>query len=258
MNWNGCLIEEDGAVRANLVSATWQRRVGLWLAVMAVVLAAAGCGQSAAGDWYIVERVVDGDTFVLTNGERVRMIGVDTPETVKPGTEPEMYGQEASEYTKKMLEGKRVRLEWDVAERDRYGRLLAYVYLEDGTFFNEHLLLEGYARVMTVPPNVKYAERFLAAERSAREAGRGLWGLDPDAAASTADDVPATEETNEDQSQADDQTNAQRGLIKGNINSKGEKIYHVPGGRYYDVTVPEVWFETEEEAQAAGFRRSQY
>ena len=221
------------------------KRYFLALACLVLCLAA-GCGLPAAeegqtGAWHVVERVVDGDTFVLDNGERVRLIGVNTPESVKPGEEPEVYGKEASQYTKRMLEGQRVRLEFDVSERDRYGRLLAYVYLEDGTFFNELLLTEGYAQVMTVPPNVKYAERFLAAERAAREAGRGLWGLDADGRQST-----------------DDQANAQRGLIKGNINSKGEKIYHVPGGRYYDVTEPEVWFETEEEAQAAGFRRSKY
>lgn len=247
------------------------RRLGLWLMLFSFWLVV-GCAPvtgdgalsagngDAAGDWVVVERVVDGDTFVLDNGERVRLIGVDTPETVKPGTAPEAYGQEASRYTKQMLEGKRVRLEWDVSERDRYGRLLAYVYLEDGTFFNEQLLLEGYARVMTVPPNVKYAERFVAAERAAREAGRGLWGLDPDAESSTAalPDGPAADPVHAEDKASTEETNSQRGLIKGNINSKGEKIYHVPGGRYYDVTVPEVWFETEEEAQAAGFRRSKY
>lgn len=158
------------------------RRLGLWVAFLALCLAF-GCGlpasdEGGAGEWHVVERVVDGDTFVLANGERVRLIGVDTPESVKPGEEPEPYGKEAGQYTKKMLEGKKVRLELDVSERDRYGRLLAYVYLEDGTFFNELLLSEGYARVLTVPPNVKYAERFLAAERAAREAGRGLWGLE--------------------------------------------------------------------------------
>jgi micrococcal nuclease len=222
--------------------------MALWLA--------GGCWQpSAAGDWRVVERVVDGDTFVLADGERVRLIGVDTPETVKPGTAPQVYGKEASRYTKRMLEGKRVRLEFDVSERDRYGRLLAYVYLEDGTFFNEHLLAEGYARVMTVPPNVKYAERFLAAERAAREAGRGLWGMDaatPEAAPTGDDGANAPP----DDEAAEREAAFGRGLIKGNINSKGEKIYHVPGGRYYDVTVPEVWFATEEEAEAAGFRRA--
>jgi len=201
----------------------------LLLAVVAIVLLAGCSPETAAGDWHSVERVVDGDTFIIAGGERVRMIGVDTPETVKPGTAPEPYGKEASQYTKKMLAGKKVRLEFDVAERDKYGRLLAYVYLEDGTFVNEKLVAEGYARVLTIPPNVKYAERLLAAERQAREEGRGLWGLEEQ---------------------------PRKGLIKGNINSKGEKIYHVPGGRYYDVTKPEVWFETEEEAQAAGFRRA--
>ncbi len=229
----------------------WVARLspGLLFAMVAIAFLA-GCSQeTAAGDWVVVERVVDGDTFIIAGGERVRMIGVDTPETVKPGTAPQPYGKEASQYTETMLSGKKVRLEFDVAERDKYGRLLAYVYLEDGTFVNEKLVSEGYARVMTVPPNVKYAERFLAAERKARQERRGLWGLGDEGSVKEAEAVeehPASEEE------------PRQGLIKGNINSKGEKIYHVPGGRYYDVTEPEVWFETEEEAEAAGFRRSKY
>ncbi|MCG0239167.1 MAG: thermonuclease family protein [Firmicutes bacterium] len=126
----------------------------------------------------VVERVVDGDTLeVQLDGqtERVRMIGVDTPE-VHGQVEP--YGPEASAFTKKVLApGTRVWLELDVETRDRYGRLLAYVWLADGRLFNEVLLREGYAQLLTIPPNVKYVERLTAAEREAREAGRGLWAL---------------------------------------------------------------------------------
>lgn len=128
------------------------------------------------GEWVTVKRVVDGDTFVLTTGERVRLIGVDTPETVHPNKQVEPFGQEASRYSKSMLTGQKVRLEFDVEKRDRYKRLLAYVYLQDNTFYNAKLVQEGFAQVATFPPNVKYADQFVALQREAREAKRGLWG----------------------------------------------------------------------------------
>jgi micrococcal nuclease len=125
-----------------------------------------------------VTKVVDGDTFDISPSvegrSRVRLIGMDTPE-VHFGTQP--YGPEASAFAKRELEGEEVRLELDVQKIDPYGRLLAYVYLPDGQMFNETLLREGYAQVATFPPNVKYQERFLEAQREAREANRGLWGL---------------------------------------------------------------------------------
>lgn len=216
-----------------------------------------GCGQVQDGNWFIVERVVDGDTFQLSTGEKVRLIGVDTPETVKPGTPVQTYGKEASDYSKMSLTGKKVRLEFDVSEKDRYGRLLAYVYLEDGTFYNELLLREGYAQVMTVPPNVKYADHFLKVQQAAREAGKGLWGLDSDALASepnsTGNDTSPSPSGDLSKLYVDADGN---GLIKGNINSKGEKIYHMPGGASYASTNPEAWFKTEQEALDAGFRKA--
>lgn len=136
----------------------------------------------------VVKRVIDGDTFETTiNGktERVRLIGVDTPESTKT-VEP--YGKEASAFTRKQLTGKTVYLEKDVQERDKYGRLLAYVWLSQPTkiddqtirsqMFNAKLLLGGYATVMTVPPNVKYEAFFVKYHWEAREANRGLWALD--------------------------------------------------------------------------------
>jgi micrococcal nuclease len=126
-----------------------------------------------------VERVVDGDTIRVTyegRSERVRYIGVDTPETVHPRKGVERFGPEASEANRRLVQGETVRLVFDVEERDRYGRLLAYVYLRDGTFVNARLVEQGYAQVMTVPPNVRHQERFLALQRNARESGRGLWG----------------------------------------------------------------------------------
>lgn len=125
-----------------------------------------------------VTRVVDGDTIDISPSvegrSRVRLIGMDTPE-VSFGTQP--YGPEASDFAKQELEGEEVGLELDIQKVDPYGRLLAYVYLSDGEMFNETLLEEGFAQVATFPPNVKYVDRFLEAQREARKANRGLWGL---------------------------------------------------------------------------------
>jgi micrococcal nuclease len=122
-----------------------------------------------------VTRVVDGDTIRLGD-ERVRLIGVDTPETKRPGTPVECFGREATAFTKRLLEGRRVRLELDVESRDRYGRLLAYVRrADDGLFVNAELVAQGYATVLTVPPNVRHAARFLQLQRRARDDRRGLW-----------------------------------------------------------------------------------
>lgn len=127
---------------------------------------------------YEVLRVVDGDTIEIDyNGEKekVRLIGVDTPESVHPDAEKNTdYGKTAAEFTTEKLEGQLVSLEFDVEQRDKYGRLLAYVYL-DGQMFNSLLLEEGHAMVSTYPPNVKYADLFLEQQQEAREAGVGLW-----------------------------------------------------------------------------------
>ncbi len=106
---------------------------------------------------------------------KVRYIGVDTPETHHPMRGVEPYGKEASEANKKLVGGKTVRLEFDVEQLDRYGRTLAYVYLEDGTVVNAWLVKHGFAQVMTIPPNVRYQDLFLKLQREAREAERGLW-----------------------------------------------------------------------------------
>ena len=127
-----------------------------------------------------VSRVVDGDTIEVSPAidgiEDVRLIGVDTPETYG-GVEP--YGRQASAFTESALAGQRVALEFDVETVDQYGRLLAYVYLPDGSMFNETLVRQGYAQVATFPPNVRYTDRFLAAQEQARLEGAGLWGLPP-------------------------------------------------------------------------------
>ena len=125
-----------------------------------------------------VERVVDGDTFIAAvagRSERVRLIGVDTPETVDPDRPVQPYGKEASHFAKAMLTNRTVRLEGDVEPRDRYGRLLAYVWLPDGTFWNALLAAEGYAQLITIPPDVSYASLFSELVDEARTANRGLW-----------------------------------------------------------------------------------
>jgi micrococcal nuclease len=151
-----------------------------------VMLAAGACaGPERASDsepdqggTATVERVVDGDTIKLTDGRRVRLIGIDTPESVDPRRPVECLGKEAAAYTASLLPpGTNVRLELDVEEHDRYGRTLAYVRrLPDGLFVNLDLAEQGFAEQLTIPPNVRYVEEIRAAVASARSAGRGLWG----------------------------------------------------------------------------------
>jgi micrococcal nuclease len=121
---------------------------------------------------------VDGDTLEVATGETIRLIGVDTPETKHPSKPVECYGPEASAYTADRFPvGTRVRLVHDVERSDRYGRTLAYVYrADDGLFLNLALVRDGFAQVATYPPNVAHVEELVAAQREAREAGRGLWG----------------------------------------------------------------------------------
>ena len=133
-----------------------------------------------------VLRVVDGDTIQVDRGqgrERVRYIGIDTPESVRPGHPVEWMGVEAAAANEALVAGREVVLERDVSETDRFGRLLRYVWIADGagwTLVNEALVADGYAQVTTYPPDVKYADRFLAAQAEARERGVGLWASDPD------------------------------------------------------------------------------
>ena len=123
---------------------------------------------------YKVERVIDGDTLILLNGEKVRLIGVDTPETKHPQKPVQYFGIEAYKFTKQMAEGKVVKLEYDWQRRDRYHRLLAYVYLMDGTFLNAEIIKQGYGFAYTRYP-FKYLEEFRLYQREAREKKRGLW-----------------------------------------------------------------------------------
>jgi len=127
-----------------------------------------------AANFRLCIRVIDGDTLVLDGNEKVRLIGVDTPETVHPQKPVERYGKEASVFTRALAEGKRVRLEYDQQRTDKYGRTLAYIYLEDGTFLNAEIIKKGYGFAYTRFP-FKHLEQFRQLERRAREEGRGLW-----------------------------------------------------------------------------------
>lgn len=128
-----------------------------------------------------VKRVVDGDTFIYEeNGSkvRVRMLMIDTPESVAPeetGKVNTDEGKEASDYTKSLIDGQTVYLEYDVRQYDDFDRELAYVYLEDGRMVQEILLSEGLAKMVTFQPNVKYVEEFSAIQKEARENKRGFW-----------------------------------------------------------------------------------
>jgi micrococcal nuclease len=122
-----------------------------------------------------VAYAVDGDTVKLTTGETLRYIGIDTPETKHPKKPVQYFGKEASAVNKKLVSGKDILVEFDVVKRDKYGRLLGYVFLEDGTFVNADLVKQGYAKVYTYPPNVKYAELFRSLQAEALKEKRGLW-----------------------------------------------------------------------------------
>lgn len=153
-------------------------RSARWLALLTLLSAVAVTSAEPAAfvDGTVV-RVVDGDTIRVRIGERVervRYIGVNAPELHHPRRGEEPGGREAARVNGDLVLGRRVRLETDVQSRDRYGRLLAYVWVGD-LMVNAELVRLGYAQVMTVPPNVRHQALFLKLQRDAREAGRGLW-----------------------------------------------------------------------------------
>lgn len=216
-------------------------------AAILAVIALAAAGSAAAGsvappsERVLVTDVVDGDTIKVLRGRRqdvVRLIGVDTPETDRQGTPVQFYGPEASLFTRRALLEKRVRLEFEPPERpggsrDKYQRALAYVFTEDGRNFNLELIEQGFGRSYTRYP-FRYEQAFRHAEQTARAAGRGIWNESKRAAWSDP---------------------ARRGKVIANIRTN---IYHVPGQRYYDSIGEKnrIYFQTEEEARTAGFRKA--
>ncbi|WP_278382475.1 thermonuclease family protein [Clostridium tyrobutyricum] len=234
----------------------------------------------------------DGDTIgvMLENGqyEKVRFIGVNTPEST---TKHEQYGEQASNYTKSQLYGKIIYLESDAGTTDKYGRLLRYIWISPPTAINESeirskmfnaiLASNGYAEQMTIQPNIKYADYFRKFCGEARENKRGLWGVNPNGT-TKGDGISSPSSSSSSNYQSTSSSNSEsytprsdsssgssnnsvsenggilsssgNGKIKGNINSKGEKVYHLSGDLYYNRTKAEEYFDTEAQAQAAGYR----
>lgn len=126
-----------------------------------------------------VRKVIDGDTFIMDDTEKgthVRLIGIDAPESRKTKYEDvQPFGAEAKEFATNLVEGKNVKLVYDVEPKDKYGRTLAYVYLEDGRMVNAIMLSEGLARLNTVPPNVAHVDEFKELQTKARESHKGMW-----------------------------------------------------------------------------------
>lgn len=213
------------------------------------LLAGVAGGAGIAGDYYFVNRVVDGDTVVLSNGEKVRLIGIDTPEVYESGKlhsdaertgkdikTIQALGKKASEYTKKRLDGKQVRIEFDqnneyIRHKDKYGRLLAYIYLPDGTFFNAEIIRDGYANAYTKFP-FKYMDEFRKLEKEARENKRGLW----------ADESPAL--------------SIGEGVFVGSSRSK---VFHKPSCKWAGMIDEKnkIKFKNREEAVNEGYRPCQ-
>lgn len=225
-----------------------------------------------------VTRVVDGDTIEVNLQDqkyKVRLIGVDTPETKHPRKAVEYFGKEASAYTTKELTGKTVYLQKDVSETDRYGRLLAYVWTtrpatDNPTndeiakyMFNSKLVENGYAHATPYAPDLKYQEFFKTREKIARDNNYGLWGNGGAPVVNTKSvEVKNQAKTNTNTNNLGGKNNTnnyvadtKQGVIKGNRKSK---IYHVPGGASYNKISQKnvVYFNSESEAQAAGYRRA--
>lgn len=216
--------------------------------------------------------VVDGDTIkAVYRGKEttIRILLIDTPETHHPRLGAQPYGQEASSYAHELLDGKTVHLEPAVnEERDKYDRLLAYVFV-DGKSFEELMLAQGLARVAyVIPPNTKYIDRYRAVEADAKGKRLGIWSIDGyarddgyheevvDGESEAAKKEQGKNEDNSSSAQfAADANGNCGGAIKGNISDRG-KIYHMPSGSYYGVTKAEICFKTKEAARAAGFRAS--
>lgn len=210
---------------------------------------------------YLVTRVVDGDTVdVSIDGkvERIRIIGINTPETVDPRKTVECFGVEASSQAKTLLSGKSVRLEIDSSqgERDKYGRLLRYIFLEDRTNFGLKMIQDGYAYEYTYDLPYKYQAEYKNAQKEAEKNKTGLWGNKCNGVIETNTITAPVNLTTETQA-----TESNSCLIKGNINSKKEKIYHISGCGSYNQTVidetkGEKWFCSEQEALDAGWRKA--
>lgn len=196
-------------------------------------------------------QVIDGDTIKIKyngNIEKVRYLLVDTPETNHKTLGKQPFGEEAKNRNKELLNSGNVTIEFDIGNRfDDYDRMLAYIYV-DGVSVQETLLEEGLARVAYVfPPNTRYLDDFEAASEVAKNAKNGVW---------ETEDYVTTRGFDASVKNANNNNSTNKCAIKGNINQKGNKIYHIPGGKDYENTNPEKWFCTEQEALEAGFKKA--
>lgn len=207
---------------------------------------------------YELQDIIDGDTIRINyNGssEKVRLLLVDTPETNHETLGEQPYGPEAKTFVKQLLAGQNsVYLEFDVSYRDKYKRLLAYVYTKDGISVQEQLLKNGLARVAYIyEPNTKHVDWFNSIQKTAQNSATGIWSVEDyvtnrgfDKSVFTENNISSENETSGIQESSCE--------IKGNINSKGVKIYHSPGQKDYDSTQPEEMFCSAEEAESAGYK----
>lgn len=243
------------------------------LVTLSLILTA--CSQSATQSnpnripAQVVE-VIDGDTIKARFDNQtatIRFLLVDTPETHHPRVGKQPFGEEAYQFTKKLLDQQTIELEKDVsAGPDKYGRYLYYLYV-DGQSVQEMLLAQGLARVAYIyAPNVKYVDKYRAIQADAQKKGIGIWsvedyakqdGYHPEVMDKTKPSQAEEKNTKESkETKETKQAGCPDPRIKGNINSKGEKIYHLPGSPSYEKTKPEAWFCTEQEAKEAGFRKA--
>ena len=211
--------------------------IGFLVAGLIIYILYVFSGGDPYGKLVLVTQVVDGDTIRVGRGWRkttVQFLGVDTPETVHPDKTVEFFGPKVSQFTKKTLKGKKVHLEFEpLNQMDKYGRLLAYVYLSDGRLFNVELIKRGYARV-TAPSYFRYYDEFHNYEREAVADCRGIWTTKVKNIRSPSEKVVK---------------------IIGNLKSK---IYHLPSQANYEKGKEENWvyFDSEEEAIRAGYRKA--
>lgn len=196
-----------------------------------------------------VTRVVDGDTIQLENGQKVRYIGIDTPETVDPRKPVQCFGKEASDKNKELVEGQEVRLVKDTSETDKYDRLLRYVYVGD-TFVNDYLVRNGYAHSSSYPPDIKNQDQLRLAEQEARENKRGLWADNACKEDVVEAPIVSAVATGAAAASVVESTPSSGGVVKKSTTS----ICHAPGTTYYAKTKNYTPYNSIEECLKSGGR----